>query len=112
MTSRARIAGRCAGARIARHPLALARMVPDSVDKHPSIPALRRVEETFRTAKVPIEIVWGKRDPILGRVINHLERLRPDAKVTRTGAGHFLQEEVPTELADAVTNVAARADWS
>ena len=93
-------------------PLALARMVPNSVDKHPSIASLRRVEETFRTAKVPVEIVWGKRDPVLGRVINHLERIRPDAKITRTGAGHFLQEEVPAELADAVMSVAGRADWS
>ena len=62
--------------------------------------------------QIPIEIVWGKRDPILGRVINHLERLRPDAKITRTDAGHFLQEEVPAELADAVLSVASRADWS
>jgi hypothetical protein len=27
-------------------------------------------------------------------------RIRPDAKVVRTNAGHFLQEEVPEELAD------------
>ena len=39
-------------------------------------------------------------------------RLRPDATVTRTQAGHFLQEEVPDALADAVVDVAARADWS
>jgi haloalkane dehalogenase len=93
-------------------PLALARMVPDSATEHPSLAGLRRVDATFRDAKVPIALVWGKRDPILGRVINHLERLRPDATITRTGAGHFLQEEVPRELADAVLDVAARADWS
>jgi cis-3-alkyl-4-acyloxetan-2-one decarboxylase len=93
-------------------PLALARMVPDSATKHPSLIALGRVDATFRSVQVPISLVWGKRDPILGRVINHLERMRPDAKVVRTGAGHFLQEEVPAELADAVLDVAARADWS
>jgi haloalkane dehalogenase len=92
-------------------PLALARMVPNSTT-HPSVPALGKTDATFRTAKIPISIVWGKRDPILGRVINHLERLRPDAKVVRTSAGHFLQEEVPRELADAVVDIAGRADWS
>lgn len=93
-------------------PLALARMVPDSPDRHPSIAGMQRVDELFRTAQVPIALVWGKKDPILGRVINHLERLRPDATVTRTGAGHFLQEEVPRELADAIEDVVGRADWS
>jgi haloalkane dehalogenase len=93
-------------------PLALARMVPDSATAHPSLIALGRVDATFRSAAVPISLVWGTRDPILGRVINHLERLRPDAKIVRTGAGHFLQEEVPVELADAVIDVAGRADWS
>ena len=33
-------------------------------------------------------------------------------RVTRTTAGHFLQEEVPDELADAIVDVAARADWA
>jgi cis-3-alkyl-4-acyloxetan-2-one decarboxylase len=92
-------------------PLALARMVPDS-HAHPSIPALQRIAQTFEAAKVPIAMVWGMRDPILGRVINHLERVRPDARVVRTQAGHFLQEEVPGELADAIVDVVARADWS
>jgi haloalkane dehalogenase len=87
-------------------PLALARMVPDS-QSHPSVPALRVTEELFRTAQVPISIVWGTKDPVLGRVINHLERMRPDAKVVRSDrAGHFLQEEVPDLLADALLSVA------
>ena len=82
-------------------PLALARMVPDNADEHVSIPALRISQFTFETAEVPVHLVWGTRDPILGRVVNHLARLRPDAEVTRTEAGHFLQEEVPVPLADA-----------
>lgn len=90
-------------------PLALARMVPDSVDQHPSLPALRVTNDLFASIDVPIHIVWGTKDPILGRVINHLERMRPDAKITRTQAGHFLQEEVPRELADAIRDVVARA---
>lgn len=85
-------------------PLALARMVPDSLE-HASIPALERCQETFEALRVPIAAVWGMRDPILGRLITHLERLRPELKVTRTQAGHFLQEEVPDELADAIREV-------
>ncbi|MBA3393596.1 MAG: alpha/beta fold hydrolase [Deltaproteobacteria bacterium] len=93
-------------------PLALARMVPDSHDRHPSVPALERTAQLFATIDVPIAMVWGMRDPILGRVINHLARVRPDATVTRTEAGHFLQEEVPDQLADAIVEIAARAAWS
>ena len=92
-------------------PLALARMVPDSLE-HPSVPALQVTDELFRTAQVPVSIVWGDKDPVLGRVVNHLARLRPDATLTRTQAGHFLQEEVPEQLADAVLDVAGRARWS
>jgi haloalkane dehalogenase len=92
-------------------PLALARMVPDS-HHHRSVPALEVTAELFRTIQVPIHLVWGKRDPILGRVLNHLMRERPDAIVTKTGAGHFLQEEVPGELATAILDVVARATWT
>ena len=90
-------------------PLALARMVPDSTENHPSLPALEITDQVFESVKVPIAIVWGTKDPILGRVINHLERMRPDAKITRTDAGHFLQEEVPELFADAIFDVASRA---
>jgi pimeloyl-ACP methyl ester carboxylesterase len=86
-------------------PLALARMVPDSPD-HPSIPSLERCAEVFTSLDAPVSLVWGTRDPILGSVISHLERLRPDARVVRTDAGHFLQEEVPGPFADAIRDVA------
>jgi haloalkane dehalogenase len=86
-------------------PLALARMVPDSLS-HPTIASLERCQALVEGFRGPVEIVWGDRDPVLGRVRTHLERLLPQAKVTRTGAGHFLQEEVPREIADAIRSVA------
>ncbi len=88
-------------------PLALARMVPDS-DSHPSVAALRRCQELVEAFAGPMALVWGDRDPILGRVRSFLERHLPAAPVTRTRAGHFLPEEVPDELAAAVRDVTRR----
>lgn len=89
-------------------PLALARMVPDSL-VHPSIPALERCQDLVQRFRGPTAIVWGDRDPVLGRVRRHVEKLLPEAAVTVTEAGHFLQEEVPDEIARAVISVGARA---
>lgn len=92
-------------------PLALARMVPDSL-QHPSIAPLRRGEawlQEFVAGGGPLALVWGERDPILGRALARHERAFPTASVTRTRAGHFLQEEVPEALAAAIREVADRA---
>jgi haloalkane dehalogenase len=88
-------------------PLALARLVPDSMS-HPSIAPLRTCEAAARSFRGPIAIVWGDADPVLGRVIGHMQRVLPEARVTRTRGGHFLQEEVPREIADAIRHVALR----
>jgi pimeloyl-ACP methyl ester carboxylesterase len=55
-------------------------------------------------------LVWGMRDPILKRALGRHERVFPQAAVTRTEAGHFLQEEAPGELAAAIEDVARRAE--
>lgn len=88
-------------------PLALARMVPDD-EHHPSIPALARCLQLIDGFKGPAAVVWGDRDPVLGGVRTFIERRLPHAPVTRTQAGHFLQEEVPAELAAAVRDVTRR----
>ncbi len=88
-------------------PLALARMVPDGPD-HPSVPALRRGEAWAVAFEGPVALVWGMRDPILGRALKRHERAFPQAEVKRTEAGHFLQEEVPETLAEAIHGVASR----
>lgn len=89
-------------------PLALARMVPDSMD-HPSIAALRVCQDAVTSFSGPIAVVWGDRDPVLGSVVRHIARLLPHTTMTRTSAGHFLQEEVPEEIAAAVRDVVRRA---
>jgi haloalkane dehalogenase len=88
-------------------PLALARMVPDS-DEHPSIVCLRECQAFFEDFAGPLAIVWGRRDPVLGSVLGWLKRLKPEAPVTLTEAGHFLQEEVPREIAEAIVDVHER----
>lgn len=88
-------------------PLALARMVPDSLD-HPSVEPLRKCQSLAESFKGPAEIVWGDKDPILGRVFKRVKAMLPHAGVTRTQAGHFLQEEVPEEIAAAVRKIVQR----
>jgi haloalkane dehalogenase len=89
-------------------PLEVTRMVPDSLN-HPTVPALRRIGQFVREYQGPAEIVWGDRDPVLGRVRNHISRMLPQAPVTRTQAGHFLQEEVPEEIARAIAGLVGRS---
>ena len=88
-------------------PLALARMVPDSM-RHPSVEPLVRVRLLVESFEGPAEIVWGDQDPILGRLRRRTERMLPHARVTATDAGHFLQEEVPEQIADAIRRVVAQ----
>lgn len=87
-------------------PLGLARMVPSSSD-HPSVPLLREIEAWVRSWEGPTALVWGKRDPILGRGLKRHRDALPQASVVETEAGHFLQEEVPELLAAAVGEVSA-----
>ncbi|MEE8524240.1 MAG: alpha/beta fold hydrolase [Thermoanaerobaculia bacterium] len=89
-------------------PLAMARMVPDSRG-HPSFPALKRAEAWALGFDGPVALVWGVRDPILGRALRHQQRAFPGASVRRAEAGHFLQEEVPELVAEAIREVAAQA---
>jgi haloalkane dehalogenase len=54
---------------------------------------------------IPAEIVWGMKDPILGYLLPVMKRNFPKAPVTKTKAGHFLQEEVPAGIAAALLRV-------
>lgn len=85
-------------------PLALARMVPTSLG-HPSVEPMRRVDAWAREFPGPTELVWGMKDPILGKSVYRTRKLLPNAPVLETQAGHFLQEEVPSELAEAILRV-------
>ena len=47
----------------------------------------------------------GGRNPFLGKALPRMEENFPKAPVTQTDAGHFLQEEVPDEIAQALIRV-------
>jgi pimeloyl-ACP methyl ester carboxylesterase len=89
-------------------PLGMARMVPSRPD-HPSLPALREIEAWILAFEGPMALVWGERDPVLGRALKRHVRELHRATVTRTDAGHFLQEEVPGPLAAAIRQVSLEA---
>jgi haloalkane dehalogenase len=89
-------------------PLALARMVPTSPG-HPSVPMLRRALGVATCFEGPSAIVWGERDPVLGRALRGVAEALPRAAITRVPAGHYLQEEAPLAIADAIRDVARRA---
>jgi haloalkane dehalogenase len=82
-------------------PLALARLVPQRLDS-PTIQTLKEAENWAESFSGPVGLVWGMRDPILGRSLRGAMKLFPDAVVVEIDAGHFLQEEVPEELAAAI----------
>ena len=88
----------------AKAPLALMRMVPDGPE-HPSAPAMVRIESYVQSLTIPVELVWGTKDPILGEGIAVMQQNFPAAPVTETQAGHFLQEEVPEDIAAAINRV-------
>ena len=86
----------------------LVRMVPDT-QEHPSVKLLGEVAAFVEDFQGPSAIVWGQKDPVLGKVLRRIKRALPDAEVTITDAGHFLQEEVPVEIAGAIKSVVARS---
>jgi haloalkane dehalogenase len=94
------------GDRIA--PLALARMAPIRPD-HPSIAPMRRSLEVATSFVGPSAIVWGERDPVIGRALGGVAEALPRAAVTRVAAGHYPQEEAPGPIAEAILDVARQA---
>lgn len=85
-------------------PLAMMRMVPNGPD-HPSAEQMRFIARYVAALDIPAEIVWGMKDPILGGLLDNMKLNFPNAPVTETRAGHFLQEEVPEEIASAILRV-------
>ena len=85
-------------------PLALARMVPNSMH-HPSVPLEKEIETYLSSYDGPAQIVWGMNDPVMWKLRRRTSRLLPQAKVVKTQAGHFVQEETPEEVITAIKEI-------
>ena len=85
-------------------PLALARMVPNNMN-HPSVPIEKEIEEFLQEYNGPAQIVWGMNDPVMWKLRRRTSRLLPQAKVIRTEAGHFVQEETPEKVIDSIKEI-------
>jgi haloalkane dehalogenase len=92
----------------AKAPLAMMRMVTDGPD-HPSAVEMRMIENYVQGLDIPAEIIWGMNDPILAKGLPLMKQNFPDAPVTETQGGHFLQEEVPGVIAAALLRVLSQA---
>ena len=79
-------------------------MVPNSLD-HPSVAGLKETAAFAADFKKPVTLVWGQKDPILGRLISAHQKLMPHAKVELTDGGHFIQEEYPELIAQAIQDL-------
>ena len=85
-------------------PLALARMVPNNMN-HPSVPLEKEIEEFLQQYNGPAQIVWGMNDPVMWKLRRRTSRLLPQAKVIKTEAGHFVQEETPEKVIDSIKEI-------
>jgi haloalkane dehalogenase len=87
-------------------PLSILRMAATGPE-HPTAEVLRAIDSYTAQLDVPAEIVWGINDPILGGRLPAMMAVFPDAPVTRTESGHFLQEEgdSPQAIAAAIQRV-------
>jgi haloalkane dehalogenase len=85
-------------------PLAMMRMVPDGPN-HPSAERMRFIGQYVAQLDIPAEIVWGMQDPILAGLLDNMRANFPNAQVTETDGGHFLQEEVPGDIVSAIMRV-------
>ena len=85
-------------------PLALARMVPNNMN-HPSVPLEKEIEEFLQKYNGPAQIVWGMNDPVMWKLRRRTSRLLPQAKVVKTEAGHFVQEETPEKVIDSIKEI-------
>ena len=84
--------------------LAFPELVPTDPD-HPNAEPLNRVRDALRDWRKPVLVVWGAADAVLPlRLAHGFVELIPGAQgpVVIEGAGHFLQEDRPDDVAAAI----------
>jgi len=73
---------------------------------------LRVIEQYVQGLNIPAEIVWGMNDPILSIALPLMQQNFPRAPVIETEGGHFLQKEVPGDIATALLRVISQVQMS
>jgi len=89
--------------------LAFPELVPTEPD-HPNTAPMNRVRDALRNWQKPALVVWGAEDAVLPAQYAHgFVELIPGASgpVLIEGAGHFLQEDKPDEVAKAIRDFIA-----
>ena len=79
------------------------RMVPLN-RKSASYSHFTRISATLPSLEIPTLILKGEKDPVLNmKRANHLRQLLPNSQLqVIRGAGHFLQEDQPQEVAEVI----------
>jgi len=89
--------------------LAFPELVPTDPD-HPNTQPMKSVRDALRSFDRPALVIWGAEDGVLPVQIAHaFVQLLPNAEgpVLIEGAGHFLQEDRPDEVAAAIRGFVA-----
>jgi haloalkane dehalogenase len=76
----------------------------------PSFAEMRQIEDNLsRFAATPTLLIWGMRDPVLPpSVLHHWQRVLPHAATVEVeDASHFLQEDAPERISDAIATFMA-----
>ena len=84
--------------------LAFPELVPTDLE-HPNAAPMNRVRDALRGWRKPALVVWGAEDAVLPpRIAGRFVELTPGAQgpLLVEGAGHFLQEDRPDEVATAI----------
>ena len=71
-----------------------------------SVKGFKEINEKLVEFTGPVQILYGEADKILPNVANTMRRVKIDLPQANTqsfpNCGHFLQEEIPDELAEAI----------
>jgi haloalkane dehalogenase len=89
--------------------LAFPELVPTEPD-HPNTAPMNRVRDALREWHKPTLVVWGAEDTVLPPAIGRaFVQLIPGARgpLEIAGAGHFLQEDRPQKVAEAIRGLIA-----
>ena len=78
---------------------------------HYSVPAVPWLAERLETIRCPVSVIWGDRDPYVPfATARELADRIPHATLTRLrGADHYVMEERPREVTDALVSLLSLA---